>query len=111
MTSDQISLVRKQLYSLLQVVRKEAVPLVDAFDIPDEILNSVLGRYDGNVYTHLYEWALKAPRNKKQVRMDSIKPPNIYRIVRNFGDNILLCDCTYWVYAYIMWEWEGMAYF
>ena len=67
MTSDQISLVRKQLYTLLQVVRKEAVPLVDAFDIPDEILNSVLGRYDGNVYTHLYEWALKAPRNKKQV--------------------------------------------
>ena len=67
MTSDQISLVRKQLYSLLQVIRKEAVPLVDAFDIPDEILNSVLGRYDGNVYTHLYEWALKAPRNKKQV--------------------------------------------
>lgn len=69
MTSDQISLVRKQLYTLLQVIRKEAVPLVDAFDIPDEILNSVLGRYDGNVYTHLYEWALKAPRNKKQVRV------------------------------------------
>lgn len=67
MTSDQVSLVRQQLYALLKVVRKEAVPLVDAFDFPDEILNSVLGRYDGNVYTHLYEWALKAPRNKKQV--------------------------------------------
>ena len=67
MTSEQISLVRKQLYHLFQVIRKEAVPLVDAFDIPDEILNSVLGRYDGDVYTHLYEWALKAPRNKKQV--------------------------------------------
>ena len=72
MTSDQISLIRKQLYTLLQVVRKEAVPLVDTFDIPDEILNSVLGRYDGNVYTHLYEWALKAPRNKKQVRMQQL---------------------------------------
>ena len=69
MTSEQVSLIRKQLYSLLQTIRKEAVPLVDAFDIPDEILNSVLGRYDGNVYTHLYEWALKAPRNKKQVRV------------------------------------------
>lgn len=67
MTTEQISLVRKQLYTLLKVVRREAVPLVDAFDIPDEILNSVLGRYDGDVYTHLYEWALKAPRNKKQV--------------------------------------------
>ena len=43
------------------------MPLVDAFDIRDEILNSALGRYDGDVYTHLYQWALKAPRNKDQV--------------------------------------------
>ena len=55
------------MYSLLKEVRKEAVPLVDAFDIPDGMLNSVLGRYDGDVYTHLYEWAQKAPRNMKQV--------------------------------------------
>ena len=67
MTTEQIALVRRQLYTLLGIVRKECVSLVDAFDIPDGILNSVLGRYDGDVYTHLYEWALKAPRNKKQV--------------------------------------------
>ena len=67
MTTEQIALVRRQLYTLLGVVRKECVALVDAFDIPDGILNSVLGRYDGDVYTHLYEWALKAPRNKKPV--------------------------------------------
>lgn len=67
MSTEQIGLVRKQLYKLLGVVRKECIPLVDAFDFPDGILNSVLGRYDGDVYTHLYEWALKAPRNKKQV--------------------------------------------
>ena len=47
--------------------RKEAVPLVDAFDIPDVILNSALGRYDGDVYKHLFEWALRAPRNKEEV--------------------------------------------
>ena len=40
---------------------------MDAFDIPDEILNSCLGRYDGDVYTHLYQWAKKAPRNKTEV--------------------------------------------
>ena len=55
------------MYSLFKEVRKEAVPLVDAFDFPDGMLNSVLGRYDGDVYTHLYEWAQKAPRNRKQV--------------------------------------------
>ena len=48
--------------------RKEAVPLVDAFDIPDGQLNSALGRYDGDVYKHLFDWALKAPRNKEKVR-------------------------------------------
>ena len=47
--------------------RREAVPLVDAFDIPDAVLNSALGRYDGDVYRHLYEWAQKAPRNKSEV--------------------------------------------
>ena len=67
MSASQLSLARQQLYSLLKAVRREAVPLVDAFDIPDEILNSALGRYDGDVYKHLYEWALRAPRNKKEV--------------------------------------------
>ena len=47
MTPYHISLARSLLYSLLAEVRKEAVPLVDAFDVPDEILNSALGRYDG----------------------------------------------------------------
>ena len=69
MTSDQVGLARGQLYSLLSTVRKEAVPLVDAFAFPDKILNSALGRYDGDVYTHLYQWAQKAPRNKKKVMM------------------------------------------
>ena len=48
-------------------IRREAVPLVDAFDIPDAVLNSALGRYDGDVYTDLYERALKSPRNKSEV--------------------------------------------
>ncbi len=69
MSSEQVALARDQLYSLLSTVRKEAVPLVDAFDFPDEILNSALGRYDGDVYTHLYKWAQRAPRNKKKVHI------------------------------------------
>ena len=47
--------------------RKEAVALVDALDFPDELLNSTLGRYDGAVYTNLYQWAKGAPRNKSEV--------------------------------------------
>jgi acyl-CoA oxidase len=67
MTTDQLSMARNQLYHFLSVIRYEAVPLVDAFDFHDVILNSCLGRYDGDVYRHMYEWALKAPRNKSQV--------------------------------------------
>ena len=67
MTPHHVSMARSSLYSLLAEVRREAIPLVDAFDVPDEILNSALGRYDGDVYTHLYQWAQRAPRNKKKV--------------------------------------------
>ena len=67
MSPYHISLAHSLLYSLLDDIRREAVPLVDAFDVPDEILNSALGRYDGDVYRHLYEWAQRAPRNRKKV--------------------------------------------
>ena len=55
------------------MISQEAVPLVDAFDFHDQILNSALGRYDGDVYRHLYEWALRAPRNKTEVLLISTK--------------------------------------
>ena len=67
MSHDQVTLAKDQLYQLLKEVRREAIPLVDAFDIPDRMLNSALGSYDGDVYNRLFQWALKAPRNKKKV--------------------------------------------
>ena len=45
----------------------EAVPLVDAFDHSDYILDSCLGCYDGNVYDKMYNWARSAPTNQKKV--------------------------------------------
>lgn len=35
-------------------LRRDAVPLVDAFNYPDFLLNSPLGRYDGDIYTHYF---------------------------------------------------------
>ncbi len=55
------------MHVCISIIRQEAVPLVDAFDIDDQILNSCLGRYDGDVYTHMYQWAKRAPRNKSKV--------------------------------------------
>lgn len=51
----------------LKRLRPNAVGLVDGFDVPDEILDSALGAYDGNVYERLVEEANKSPLNKEPV--------------------------------------------
>ncbi|XP_072042681.1 peroxisomal acyl-coenzyme A oxidase 1-like [Amphiura filiformis] len=57
----------RQLIALLGTIRPNAVTLVDSFDIHDDILGSILGRYDGNVYENLYKWAKSSPLNDKEV--------------------------------------------
>ncbi|OXB78709.1 UNVERIFIED_CONTAM: hypothetical protein H355_002674 [Colinus virginianus] len=64
-TGAQMDMVTASYMDLLAIVRKDAVPLVDAFDFTDKSLNSALGAYDGQVYQRLYEWARKAPTNKQ----------------------------------------------
>uniref|UniRef100_A0A672UVA5 Acyl-coenzyme A oxidase n=1 Tax=Strigops habroptila TaxID=2489341 RepID=A0A672UVA5_STRHB len=59
----QMDMVTASYLDLLAVIRKDAVPLVDAFDFTDKTLNSALGSYDGQVYQRLYEWAQKSPTN------------------------------------------------
>lgn len=59
--------VSAHIKELLTRLRPNAVALVDAFDLNDRKLNSVLGRYDGNVYEHLFEWARHSPLNASQV--------------------------------------------
>ncbi|XP_038208051.1 probable peroxisomal acyl-coenzyme A oxidase 1 [Zerene cesonia] len=51
----------------LSKLRRNAVGLVDAFDIRDEILNSTLGAYDGNAYERLMAEAMKSPLNAAPV--------------------------------------------
>ncbi|CAH2049990.1 unnamed protein product, partial [Iphiclides podalirius] len=52
---------------LLVKLRPNAVGLVDAFDIRDEILHSTLGSYDGRAYERLMEEAMKSPLNAEPV--------------------------------------------
>merc|ERR1719197_635655 len=60
----QLRLIDDCILQLMKDLRPNAVALVDAFDIPDIVLGSTIGRYDGNVYEALYEAALKATLNK-----------------------------------------------
>lgn len=40
---------------------------MDAFEVPDSMLNSTLGAYDGNVYERLLAAAKKSPLNQEDV--------------------------------------------
>lgn len=51
---DTIELAETGISQLLKALRPDAVSIVDAFDYPDVVLGSALGRFDGNVYEDLY---------------------------------------------------------
>ena len=57
-------------------LRPDAVALVDCFEYPDSVLNSTIGRKDGNVYEAQYEATVKSPLNRKLIPtwMKEIKP-------------------------------------
>jgi hypothetical protein len=67
LSSSQLNVVENTVLQLLAALRPNSVALVDAFDFTDRLLGSVLGRYDGQVYENLYNWALNSPLNKTQV--------------------------------------------
>ncbi|XP_048673482.1 peroxisomal acyl-coenzyme A oxidase 1 isoform X2 [Caretta caretta] len=67
LTDAQVTQVYQRVKELLAAIRPNAVALVDAFDFHDDHLGSVLGRYDGNIYENMFEWAKKSPLNKTEV--------------------------------------------
>ncbi|XP_074871003.1 peroxisomal acyl-coenzyme A oxidase 1 isoform X3 [Carettochelys insculpta] len=67
LTDTQVTQVYQRVKELLVAIRPNAVALVDAFDFHDNHLGSVLGRYDGNIYENMFEWAKKSPLNKTEV--------------------------------------------
>ncbi|XP_001628716.2 peroxisomal acyl-coenzyme A oxidase 1 [Nematostella vectensis] len=72
-TPNQVAIVRDQIMELFSKIRPDAVALVDAFDYSDFVLNSALGRYDGQVYQRLFELAQKSELNKKKVQPSAKK--------------------------------------
>lgn len=68
LSCSQIQTIRQQVYALMEQLRPEAVALVDAFDHSDYVLNSPLGRFDGNVYEDLFRWAQRSELNDKEVQ-------------------------------------------
>ncbi|KAH9255374.1 hypothetical protein BASA81_006493 [Batrachochytrium salamandrivorans] len=61
--ASESDLVNDAVVEILDELRPDVVALVDAFDIPDAVLNSTIGRSDGNVYEALFDAAFHAPLN------------------------------------------------
>ena len=68
---DHLSLITAKIQTLMDQIRPHAVRLVDAWSIPDYLLQSALGRYDGDVYNRLFELAHKEnPLNRQTFNPD-----------------------------------------
>lgn len=62
----QVEWARRQYYGVLRVLRPDAVGLADAFGLSDYLLNSALGRADGDVYRALLAAAQASPLNETE---------------------------------------------
>lgn len=65
-TGQQVSWLKKLKRKLSMELRPNAVPLVDSFGYEDYLLNSCIGRKDGDVYRALLEAAKSSPLNMTQ---------------------------------------------
>ncbi|KAG0228921.1 fatty-acyl coenzyme A oxidase [Actinomortierella wolfii] len=54
-TPSQMDFVRSQVNNYCRLVREEYIPLIDAFNLTDYMINSPLGVYDGNIYEKYFE--------------------------------------------------------
>eukprot|EP01121_Diplochlamys_sp_Union-15-3_P005599 TRINITY_DN1592_c0_g1_i1.p1 TRINITY_DN1592_c0_g1~~TRINITY_DN1592_c0_g1_i1.p1 ORF type:complete len:702 (-),score=118.60 TRINITY_DN1592_c0_g1_i1:21-2126(-) len=77
--SEQAKMITVKLHDLYLSVRPQAVSLVDAFNFSDHLINSPLGRYDGNIYKHYFEMVKRAPgaQEKSPFWEEIIKPMTI----------------------------------
>lgn len=71
--TEHLSQLQSKYMKLLGEIRAYAVNLVDAFDIRDEAIGSVLGCWDGNAYQRLFDEASKSPLNKTTVHRESFE--------------------------------------
>lgn len=67
LSGEDVKRCHQLVVDLLPKIRPNAVSLVDAFEFSDDLLMSVLGRYDGIVYENLLKWAMQSDLNKTDV--------------------------------------------
>ncbi|CAO3614732.1 unnamed protein product [Mucor fragilis] len=78
-TPTQIEFVRSSVNKLCKDVRDQAIPLVDSFNLSDYIINSPLGRKDGNVYVHYFDQVKRSNPQGEHPYFDRLIKPLIAR--------------------------------
>ncbi|KAJ9091546.1 hypothetical protein QFC21_007171 [Naganishia friedmannii] len=79
-TGEQMDKVQSEVDALCLGLRKVVIPVVDAFAISDHIINSPLGRYDGDVYTAYFNHVRAAnPPTKQHPYFDRLIKPLLER--------------------------------
>ena len=73
-SNDQLNALPDRIQELMAQIRPHAVNLVDSLSIPEYLLGSVLGRYDGKVYKDLFN------------RADNLNPLNKETFNPNFWE-------------------------
>ncbi|RCI04573.1 fatty-acyl coenzyme A oxidase [Rhizopus stolonifer] len=86
-TASHIQHIRRRLDQLCESVRHQAVPLVDAFNLTDYVINSPLGRSDGNVYVHYFEQVKRSNPQGPHPYFDRLIKPLISRNQYEEQDN------------------------
>ncbi|KAG0167918.1 fatty-acyl coenzyme A oxidase [Apophysomyces sp. BC1034] len=80
-TPAQIEFIRSKTNALCKSVRDQAIPLVDSFNLSDYIINSPLGRADGNVYEHYFDQVKRSNPQGEHPYFDRLIKPLIERSV------------------------------
>ena len=89
-TTAEASCVDKVVSEVCKALRPETIGLVDAFEIPDRILNSALGREDGRVYEALFAAARKSSLNIDQATGKPHVVPPFFDAVKQYLDPAFL---------------------
>lgn len=76
---EQMDQIRIKTNALCASVREQAIPLVDSFNLSDYMVNSPLGRADGNVYVHYFDQVKRSNPQGPHPYFDRLIKPLIER--------------------------------
>jgi acyl-CoA oxidase len=79
MSSKQFQMLQQKVRELMKDIRRDAVTIVDSFNLSDFILNSPIGTYDGQAYRKYFE-------RVKKTNPIGASPPYYEKLIKNMID-------------------------